>query len=126
MDRVFKPADLASEKRTQISALALSLWRKHKGDWKAKKSDAIGEVSRAVDRACRELHEERSRRSISSLKPDQTSYATKTPAGKDTNKNLRKRGSRGGKRKVNKRNKKDDSSGLSVTFDAEPALTSEE
>lgn len=43
LGRVFKPADLASDKRTQITALAVSLWRQHKNDWKAKKSDVVGE-----------------------------------------------------------------------------------
>ena len=125
-DRVYKPADLASEKRSQISSSAVSLWRLHKDNWKAKKNDCIEEISRAVDRACRELHEERSCRSISSLKSERTSYASKTPADKE-DKIPRKRGARGGKKKGNnKRNKKDDASGLSVTFDTEPALAIED
>ena len=124
-DSLFRPADLASDKRLFISALSKSLWNKHKGDWKNKKVEVYAKITKAVDLASKELHEERSCRAISK-RPESSNNSSNTSADKGGNGRVRKRGSKGGKKKGNKQRKIDDTAGLSVTFDADPSASASE
>ena len=124
-DRLSRPADLASDKRLFITALSKSLWNKHKGDWKNKKAEVYAKITKAVDLASKELHEERSCRAISK-RPEPSNNSSNTSADKGGNGRVRKRGSKGGKKKGNKQRKIDDTAGLSVTFDADPSASASE